>query len=100
MANTKLFIGKANYEFGSRYILLHTTSAVCINFSNPVAFGNYLLESYGKKFHRRISYSFPADDELKNINDIREKHGLDKLVYATLRADEAKIIDDAVDKID
>ena len=100
MANTKLFLGKANYDFGTRYILLHVDSAVCINFNNPVGLGNYLFESYGRNFHRRISYSFPSDDEVANINAIREEGRLDKIVLTTLKTEEAKIIDDAVDKID
>ncbi len=95
----RLFIGRANYEFGSRYVLLHITSGVCINFSSPAGLGNYLLENYGKGFHRRVSYRFNEENEIEHINEIRGKKGLEDVVYYALETDEAKIIDDVVDKI-
>ena len=98
--NARLFIGKAKYEFGSRYVLLHIGSAVCVNFSSPAGLGNYLLKNYGKNFHRKVSYNFPDDNEIGRINAIREEKGLDDVVYSTLKSDEARIIDDVVDKID
>lgn len=99
MTRSKLFLGKANYEFGSRYILLHLDSGICMNFSNPAGLGNYLFESYGRNFHRRISYNFPEENEMARVQSLRERDNLEELILTTLGTEEAKLIDDAVDKI-
>ncbi len=94
----RLFIGKAEYEFGSRYVLLHIASGVCMNFSSPERLGNYLLENYGRNFHRKVSYHFNEENEIRNINATREEKGLESIVYYSLEAAEAKIIDSVADK--
>ncbi len=93
MSNNKLFVGKANYEFGSRYILLHLNSAVCINFSNPVAFGNYLLDNYGTWYRKKIMYDLPEPDKIDRIKSIRAERGLDKVVYEELSFEDRDIIE-------
>lgn len=93
MSNNKLFIGKANYEFGSRYVLLHVDSAVCINFNNPVSLHNHLVDNYGTWYRKKIMYDLPEPDKIDRIKSIRAEKGLDKVVYEELSFEDRDIIE-------
>ena len=93
MSNNKLFVGKANYDFGTRYVLLHVNSAECINFNNSASLHNHLVDNYGSRYMKKIMYDLPEPDKIDRIKLIRAEKGLDKVVYEELNFEDRDFIE-------
>lgn len=99
MGDSRLFVGKADYEFGNRYVLLHVGSAVSLSFTSLDMLSKHLLENYGRNYKKKISYEMPENDKLANISKTRKEKGLDDIVYNALKDDEKKLINEIYEKI-